>query len=653
MSWLYTLVFAGLMLSSDSDLQTFKSHNHNESAKLIAAAPPEETEKFEQTYPLNANGRVSVANVNGSITITTWERSEVRLEYVKTADTKENLAEVGVRIDARQDAFSVETDYGDWNRRSAGKRRSYELQVEYRLTVPRAAVLNEIETVNGTISIANAGNLTKASAVNGEVKAVNLRGTANLSTVNGTVVADFDQLSAGSKITLETVNGTVNLIMPSDVNATIKAETVNGTISNDFGLPVRKGQYVGRDLYGRVGSGDVQIRLNSVNGGLSVNRKNDGKTISPATDLLNLKSEDDEDWEDADAENTSGIRPPKSPKAPKPPKAPKISLPPLPPLPPAISEVDNEAIRQSVEDAMREAGLELAKIQPELEKINADAIRIDSEQMQKQIKEAQAIYAEAAKRGFEGYRTIGSPVIEKKSGSFAVKGTPKVTVETKDCAVIVRGWDKPEISYSAVRIARAGGKSVNEEWTTSATKTNESDVSFKVFSTVKPDNANFEDATKVRLEIFVPKKTDLKITTNGEIRLEGISGEIDLTGVDEAINVRDADGKLTVGTADGRIRVIGFRGAFDGRTADGVMNLEGDFQSFNALATDGTIVLTLPENSNADLESNAEIESDGVNLIRGDAKTKSWRVGKGGKVFRMAVQNGKVIVRSANSVSVN
>ncbi|MDQ3179243.1 MAG: DUF4097 family beta strand repeat-containing protein, partial [Acidobacteriota bacterium] len=265
MYWLISLVMAGVMFSSESSLPVRTNYSLTESN--IIKVKLDETERFEQTYPLNANGKVSVSNVNGSITIETWDRNEVKLAYVKTADTKENLDDVQIRIDARQDTFAVETEYEAIKNRTAKNYKK--LEVEYRLTVPRNAVLNEIETVNGSVNITGATNTTKASSVNGEVLATNLRGTANLSTVNGTVRADFDQLQAG-RISLNTVNGTVDLTIPSDANATIKADTVNGKISNDFGLPVRKGEYVGSDLYGKVGSGDVQIRLNSVNGALSV-----------------------------------------------------------------------------------------------------------------------------------------------------------------------------------------------------------------------------------------------------------------------------------------------------------------------------------------------------------------------------------------------
>ena len=200
MSWLFTMIFAGLMVSSNgTGVSPNLENNYQKAAAPAVVQTQDETERFEQTYPLNANGRVSISNVNGSITVEAWDRNEVKLAYVKTADTKERLADVEIRIDAKQDAFKVETDYGNW--RDKGNwdkgRNMGRLQVEFRLMVPRGAALNEVETVNGSVTVSNFVNLTKISAVNGNVNASNLRGTANLSTVNGQVMADFDRLETG------------------------------------------------------------------------------------------------------------------------------------------------------------------------------------------------------------------------------------------------------------------------------------------------------------------------------------------------------------------------------------------------------------------------------------------------------------------------
>ncbi len=646
MSWLYTIFFAGLMLSADDKLPFAAGDNFTDS-KIISVAAADEIERFEQTYALNATGKVSVSNVNGSIAIDTWERNEVKLEWVKTADAKENLGEVEVKIDARQDAFGVETKYLDWKRPGAGGRIYSKLTVEYRLTVPRRAVLDEIETVNGSVSIANAANVTKASAVNGEVRASNLSGTADLSTVNGTVVADFERLQTNGKISLNTVNGTVNLMIPSDANATVRADTVNGSISNDFGLPVRKGEYVGRDMHGKIGSGDVQIRLNSVNGGLSVKRKNDGKNPNPAVNLLNMKGGDgdDEDWDDSD--DDSRVQPPKPPKAPK--------LPKTPPPPGIVVEIDDDAIRQSVEQALKEASRELARIQPQLEKEYAEGLKqisaINSEEMRAKMIEAQKKYGDAARRAGNADWSYGSPVIEEKTENFTVKGTPQVNVEAGDCSVSVRGWDKPEVRYAFTRVSNRKNQTPIDV----QAEQKGSEFNIKIAEDKNTGGGYYSnDSTRTRLEIFVPQKTDLKITTGGEIRLEGVSGKIDLRGDDEMINVRDGGGQLIVASDDATVRVIGFSGDVNAKNADGTMNFEGDFQTLSAQTVDGTIILTLPENAAADIESNGKntvgegFTPDYKNLGNG---VFLWKLGGGGKNHRLSTtEDGQIIVRNANAL---
>lgn len=661
MSWLYSVLFASLMLASDGNVQ--KSNNYTVVPEEISTTiKADETERFEQTYPLNANGRVSVSNVNGSVTVETWDKSEVKLQWVKTGESKEDLAEVEVKIDARQDAFRVETDYGDWKQRSSGGgNRGYRnLQVEYRLTVPRTAILDEIETVNGSVSITNAANVTKASAVNGEVKAINLRGTASLSTVNGTVIADFDQMQSGSRISLETVNGTVNLTLPSDVNATVKAETVNGKISNGFNLPVRKGQYVGRDMYGKLGSGDVQIKLESVNGELFVNRKNDGKNLSPATNLLTPKNKDnDEDWDEDGG--FSAMRPPTppTPTAPRTPRTPRT--PPAPsaepravPEPPAApnyeGDLDAETLKE-VQDALKLAQEELDKLTPEMKKQMEAQIKaeLNSKAVQDQLRIAQKDYQRAMGQMRAVNWNFNPAVIEEKSDSFTVKGTPKVTVDAGDCAVTVRGWDKSEVKYTLTSVSRRQTKTPLDF----KAEQDGSDVRIRIGDqNISGQNAYFDRVNRMRLEVFVPKKSNLKITTGGEIRLEGVSGKIDLKGEDEAVNVRDGDGQLSVISENARIRVIGFKGEVDAKNEDGTMNFEGDFQNLSAQTVDGKIVLTLPENANANIESNLrETVGEGFtpNYTEKAKDVFVWKLGKGGSNHKLyAAADGEIVVRNAN-----
>lgn len=640
MSWLYTILFAGLAFSS----QEIPVQNAQPVGQMVPAVietqPADETEKFDQTYPLNANGQVSLSNINGSIIVEAWDRNEVKLEYTKTADTKERLADVEVKIDAKPEAIKIDTDYGNWRNRGNGDRWSNggKLKIDFHLMVPRGAFLNEVETVNGSVKVSNFVNFTKVSAVNGAVNATNLRGTANLSTVNGEVNADFDRLETGSKVILSTVNGHVNLMIPSDSSATINADSLNGNISNDFGLPVRKGKYIGRDLYGKIGGGDVRIKMDSVNGALAISHKNDGKSFSPATNLLPQKEKDDEDWDTNDDKSKDKE------------KSAKINK--------DIDRAVRDSQRESVR-AIANAQREIAKVQPEISKITSDAMAkalatadltvkaVANADIRAKIKDVQVMRKDVLARIANIDFGSSVPRIEKRSESFSVKGVPKVTVDAKGCSVRVQGWDKSEVQYRVTQLSYPNDRTplkISENHSDSA-------VTVKVEN---PDadatNKYFNDGSRIRIEIFVPRKSNLKINATGEIRLEGVSGDVDLAGGDESINVRDMDGTLNVASADGRIRVVGFAGALDTRTNDGEVYLEGNFTKLSGKAGDGKFILTVPDEPNLDIEANVEAIATENLVVPKQISNNNWRFGKGGTKYHFTVGGGEVSVRRAEAV---
>lgn len=642
MSWLYTLVFTGLLYSAQSGAAPAIKQDTPVAPTYVATYVSDEVEKFEQSYPLTANGRVNVSNVNGSITVEAWDKNEVKLEYTKIADTKERLADVEIKIESRADYFSAETDYGDWKRKNSGDRwrNGGKLNVEFRLMVPRGAVLKDVETVNGSVTVSNFTNVTRISAVNGSVNATNIRGNATLSTVNGEVAADFDRLETGSKISLETVNGRVNLTIPSDSNATVRAESLNGNISNDFGLPVSKGKYVGRDLYGKIGSGEVQIRLESVNGGLNIKRKSDGKNLNPSVNLLPNKEKDEEDWDDEDAMLDKAKMDKEIAKAAK------------------AGAKDSAKVAAK---ALEAAQIQLKALRPEIAKITTESIAVatdslantaklmSTEEYKQMVKDAQRKQEEAMVRISDAFFFPSVPTVERKSASFPVSGTPKVTVEAKGCSVTVKGWDKSEVQYRVVQFSDPRNRrplSINDDHS-------DSSVTLKIEN---PDDSarggDFSnDRNRVRVEIFVPRRSNLKITSNGEIRLDGVSGEADLVGANESVNIRDMEGKLKVSNEEGRVRIIGFRGDLETKTESGDIFLEGDFSKVIGQTDSGSVYLTVPDMPNMDIVANV----DALN-VEGLAAPKSvsdnhWRFGSGGSDYRFKVSDGQIFVKSSTALS--
>jgi DUF4097 and DUF4098 domain-containing protein YvlB len=234
-------------------------------------------EEFHQTFPLAADGRVRLTNINGSVRISVWDRNEVKVDAVKRARTRERLAEAEIKVDVTDDEIRIRTRYpDDVNNNPAS--------VDYTLSVPRTVRLSGIELINGSLDIEGVEGNVKASSINGSINARSLKSEAKLSTINGSIEALFSGIETA--ISLESINGSVVLILPSDSSAQLKASTVHGSISNDFGLPVRKGEYVGRDLAGRLGEGNTRVKLSNVNGSIKIRRASDGRQLSPVTNLL-------------------------------------------------------------------------------------------------------------------------------------------------------------------------------------------------------------------------------------------------------------------------------------------------------------------------------------------------------------------------------
>src|SRR5436309_11689968 len=168
------------------------------------------TEEFHQTYALAAGGRVALDNINGSVHITGWDRNEVKVDAVKYARSKERLDEAKILIDASKDYISIRTEYPDHNLTFRDDDWDNPASVEYTLTVPRTARLDEIKLINGSLDIAGVSGEVNASCINGRLDAHNLAGRARLSTINGKLEARFDQL-AGNSVELNSVNGSVDL----------------------------------------------------------------------------------------------------------------------------------------------------------------------------------------------------------------------------------------------------------------------------------------------------------------------------------------------------------------------------------------------------------------------------------------------------------
>ena len=205
---------------------------------LTVCATAQVTEEFHRTVPLSATGRVSLDNINGNVTITGWDRNEVQIDAVKKARDQERLNEARIEVETGGDSVRIKTKYPDHHT------NNNPATVTYDVHVPRAARLDGINLVNGSLTVSGVTGEVDAGLVNGNADIHDLAGKAEISSVNGKINAYYKSLQNVSAIHLKSVNGSVRLGLPSSPNADVSVSTMNGGITTDFPLQVQ-GKFIG------------------------------------------------------------------------------------------------------------------------------------------------------------------------------------------------------------------------------------------------------------------------------------------------------------------------------------------------------------------------------------------------------------------------
>src|ERR1700754_60857 len=602
---------------------------------LAGESGEEVREEFHQTYALSATGRVSLENLNGNVQIKVWDRPAVQLDAVKRAYRKERLSEVRIEVNSTEENIRIKTEYPDWNQtfRSDDRRYDNPALVDYTLTVPRKAILESIELVNGSLDVDGAEGSVKASSINGRLTARNLLGEAKLSTINGSLNASFTQLDEAKPITLGSVNGSVTLIIPSNSNAMIRAGTVHGAITNDFGLQVKDGDYVGHNLDGQIGNGGPKIKLGNVNGGIRITHAQDGFAISSVTSIAIEKEKIKKEAKiemDADiARQIEQANETASAAAARAAEASRVTL---------------EAQRR-VDDELRRAQREVERAQLQIQR------QMEREQVRVEVGRSRGVGSSAgagsgagagAGAGSGSGRSYDGRLTSQETKSFTVTGTPRVVLSTFDGPITVHGWDKAEVSYTATKRAEDDEslKSISIQ-----SQQNGSEISINA-------RCESDSNASAQLEVYVPRNTSLHVSSDdGALKLDKVSGDIILRTGDGSIEVAEGAGTLQVNTGDGRVQVISFNGQVDARTGDGSLSLDGNFNEVAARTGDGAITLTVPQGSNFTVETNAdnEVTNQGLNMteeIAPSRRFKRWSIGSGGKVFILKTGDGRILVRS-------
>jgi hypothetical protein len=264
--------------------RTFKAgpgplHAHVDPAAHAApgAEPQRQGAEFRLREPLAAGRNLQIRGINGNVSAEPAAGGEFEVVAVRRA-RKSDPDEVRIEVVRHAEGVLVCAVYpnpgGEPNtcelNNSRSQVRDNDTTVNFTVRVP-AGVHFQGQTVNGKVEAEGLSADVDAKTVNGSIK-VSTRGLARAKTVNGSITAVLGRADWPSGLEFKTVNGGIDLTLPSNLSAQVEAKTLNGDISTDFPLTVT-GSYSRRRLSGTIGGGgERRLVLETVNGSVHIRR---------------------------------------------------------------------------------------------------------------------------------------------------------------------------------------------------------------------------------------------------------------------------------------------------------------------------------------------------------------------------------------------
>jgi hypothetical protein len=239
---------------------------------LVFALPSFATtdQLFDKTYPLSANGNFQLDNINGSVQVEGWDRDEVEVSAVKTAqDDPGDLDRVQIDVESNPGQVAVHTLYPS----STGSG----VTVEYHVHVPFRVLLAAVKTVNGSVLVHGVQGGGDLRSVNGDVQVTDSAGRFNAKTTNGNLSLQLRNIANGAApMDIETVNGSVVLTLPSNTRANLKVQNMNGDFSSELPVsaattPTNLGAF-----RAKLGTGGGEISVRTINGAIHLVRERPG-----------------------------------------------------------------------------------------------------------------------------------------------------------------------------------------------------------------------------------------------------------------------------------------------------------------------------------------------------------------------------------------
>ena len=224
---------------------------------------------------------------------------------------------------------------------------------------------------------------------------------------------------------------------------------------------------------------------------------------------------------------------------------------------------------------------------------------------------------------------IREQTLALSGGTIAIDGKP-------NGGVSVKGWDQNQVLVRA-RVQTAAPTAAEAEALGRQIRVETSGA--KIFAS-GPDNRR-DYHWNVCYEVFVPRRADLSLeTTNGGIAIADVNGRIDFNAMNGGVVLKRVGGTVRGSTMNGGL----------------VVELAGerwDGDSLDVSTTNGGVILSVPENYSANLQTgtvNGSVSVDFPITVQGRInKQIAVNLGSGGPMVKAMTTNGGVHLKRATA----
>jgi len=251
-------------------------------ASLVPASPAQESgDTFHWTGQLAADKTLFIKNVSGSIEATGIAGSQIVVDAEKSG---EDAGEVHFQVVPSDEGITICAVFptgrsGRQNTCEPGREwhsntHDVHARADFRIRIPKNLRFTAVN-INGSVDAQDLGRPVDATSVNGKVD-VSTASYARVASVNGSVRARMGSADWDDTLDIKTVNGSVDLEMPSNLAAQVTFRSVNGGLNSDFPITTQSisGRWGPKRISGTIGSAANNRRLNveTVNGSVSIRK---------------------------------------------------------------------------------------------------------------------------------------------------------------------------------------------------------------------------------------------------------------------------------------------------------------------------------------------------------------------------------------------